>query len=92
MYLLLAWRPERYRACSAAVAQAGVVLVVGYNMLVGETEVGDGLLAFAVSLIFSAVLAFLWITEQRTVARLKAEAEIGGEEHGRLPPDFPPQR
>ncbi len=95
VYLHLAWRPERYRGLLwlPFAAQAGVVLVIGYNMVLGQTEVGDGALAFAVSLIFSALLAFLWVTEQRTLARMKADAEMEGPSQppDRLPPG-PAQR
>ena len=78
-YFLLAWKLERYQGLLWLPfgAQAAFVLVSGYNMLQGDTAVGDAILAFAVSLIFVALLSFLWVTEQRTVARLKADIEFG---------------
>ena len=77
VYLTLAWRPQRFLPLLwlPFAAQGAVVLVIGYNMLEGDTDVGDGLLAFAVSLIFVLMLGFLWVAEQRTVAQLKSEAE-----------------
>lgn len=77
VYVFLAWNPRRFVPLLwlPFAAQGTVVLVVGYNMLKGDTDFGDGILAFAVSLIFVVLLAFLWVTEQRTVARLQAEAQ-----------------
>ena len=85
-YLLLVWQPERFKAFTwlPYAAQMAVVLVVGYDILSGETDFGDGILALAVGLIFVALLGFLWITEQRTEARLKLEARAASE------PDKPP--
>lgn len=81
VYVFLAWRPERFLLLLwlPFAAQAVVVLVIGYNMLEGDTDVGDGILAFTVSLIFVVLLGFLWITDQRTLARLKMEAESTGD-------------
>jgi hypothetical protein len=83
VYFLLALKPQKYIGLIwlPFAAQSAVVLVVGYNMLKGDTEVGDGLLAFAVSLIFVALLGFLWVTEQRTIARLQMEQEQQRLEH-----------
>ncbi|HXH22917.1 MAG TPA: hypothetical protein VNN10_12895 [Dehalococcoidia bacterium] len=90
VYLILAWKPRRFVQLLwlPFAAQGAVVLVIGYNMLEGDTEFGDGILAFAVGLIFVVLLAFLWVSEQRTIARLKSEAEI--EATGRPAPALPP--
>jgi hypothetical protein len=87
VYLLLAFRLQRYLALLwlPIAAQASVVLVIGYNMLKGDTKFGDGILAFAVSLIFVALLGFLWITERRTAARLQMEEQQAEREPPRLP-------
>jgi hypothetical protein len=68
--------------------QAVIVLVIGYNLLKGDTDVSDGILAFVVGLIFVALLGFLWVSEQRTVASMKADQENGGAPPSR--PNGPP--
>jgi hypothetical protein len=77
IYVLIAVRFQRYLSLIwLPFAQQGlVVLVIGYNMLKGDTGFSDGILAFAVSLIFVTLLGFLWITERRTLARLQMEQE-----------------
>lgn len=92
VYLMLAWRPRQYAALLwlPFAGQAIVVLVVGYNMLKGDTDFGDGILAFAVSLIFVVLLGFLWVTEQRTLARMQMDGEEG-RPNGQSPgPGLPP--
>jgi hypothetical protein len=81
-YLLLAWRPERSHAFQwlPYAAQVGVTVVLGYNLLSRDTKFSDGILAFVVGLIFVVLLVFLWITEQRTLARLQMEAQALPEE------------
>jgi hypothetical protein len=76
-YLQLAWKPDSARGLAwlPYAGQLAFVVVVGYNLLTGATVFSDGGLAFAVSLIFIILLGFLWITEQRTIARIKMEAE-----------------
>jgi hypothetical protein len=80
VYLLLAIRLDRYLALVwlPIAAQAAVVLVIGYNMLQGDTSFGNGILAFAVSLIFLVLMGFLWITERRVTARLQMEQGLAG--------------
>ena len=80
-YLLLAWRPDRYAhfLWLPFAAQLATALAVGYSILTGETDFGDGILAAAVSGIFIALLSFVWVSEQRTVARAKFEAAAGDE-------------
>jgi hypothetical protein len=90
VYLVLAWKPRRFVPLLWLPfgQQAAVALVVAYSMLKGDTDFGDGMLAFTVSLIFVVLLAFLWVTEQRTLARLKSEEEIAA--LSRPPAALPP--
>jgi hypothetical protein len=75
-YLLLVWRLDRYQhfLWLPFAAQLATLLAVGYSILTGETDFSDGVLAAAVSGIFVALLAFVWISETRTVARTRFEA------------------
>ena len=75
-YLLLAWRPEHHGAFLwlPLGTQAATAAAVSYSILTGETDFGDGILAAAVSGIFVVLLGFVWISEQRAVARAKYEA------------------
>jgi hypothetical protein len=76
VYLLIAWRPERYKSLLwlPFAGQLVLALSVGYGILAGETDFGDGILALAVGTIFVVLLGFVWVSEQRTVARLQFEA------------------
>ncbi|MPZ48584.1 MAG: hypothetical protein GEU75_04595 [Dehalococcoidia bacterium] len=76
-YLLLAWRPERYQTFLwlPLASQAATAFAVTYSILTGETSFGDGVLAAAVSSIFVVLLGFVWVSEQRTVARAKLDAD-----------------
>ena len=76
-YLLLVFRLERYRGLlwlpfGAQLAAAGAV---AYSIINGETKFGDGVLAVVVSGILASLLAFVWITEQRSVALQKFRRE-----------------
>jgi len=75
-YLLIAWRPERHKSFLwlPFAGQLALAATVGYGILAGETEFGDGILAFAVGAIFVVLLGFVWMSEQRAVARAKFEA------------------
>jgi hypothetical protein len=77
VYLLIAWRPERYPMLHWLPfgGQLAVFFAVGYSMLSGTIGVSDGILPVAVSSIFLGLLTFIWITEQRAVAKAKLEAE-----------------
>ena len=88
-YLLLAWRPERYShfLWLPFAAQLATALAVGYSILTGETDFSDGILAAAVSGIFIALLSFVWVSEQRAVARAKFEASGGSENEDSAPAD-----
>ena len=83
-YLLLAWRPERLPAMLwlPFAAQLAIVLAVGYNILTGETDFSDGILAVAVGGIFVVLLAFVWVFEQRSLATSKLTGEQPGESEG----------
>lgn len=76
VYALVAWRFHRYRQLLwlPFAAQAAVFFSVGYGILSGETDFGDGILAVAVSGIFVALLGFVWVHEQRALARARLEA------------------
>ena len=77
VYLLIAVRLNTYRSLFwlPCASQAAVVLVVGYNMLKGDSSFGDSILTFAVSLIFVALLAFVWISERRITAQMQMEQQ-----------------
>ena len=45
------------------------------GMLAGDIGFSDGILPVAVSAIFLGLLSFIWITEQRAVAKAKLEVE-----------------
>lgn len=77
VYLVIALRPERYPGLHWVPfgGQLAVFFAVGYSMLSGTIGVSDGILPVAVSSIFLGLLAFIWITEQRAVAKAKLEAE-----------------
>jgi hypothetical protein len=88
-YLLLAWRPDRYGAFLwlPFASQIAVAGSVGYSILSGETDFGDGIIAAAVSAIFAAVLGFIWISERRAgaQARLTASGESGAVDESAWP-------
>lgn len=77
VYVLIAWRNERYQGLLwlPFVSQAAVFFSVGYSILNGDTDFGDGILAVTVSGIFICLLGFVWVNEQRTLARARLEME-----------------
>jgi hypothetical protein len=77
VYALIAWHSDRYQGLLwlPFVSQLAVFFTVGYSILVGDTEFGDGVIAMSVSGIFIGLLGFVWITEQRTLARIRFEEE-----------------
>jgi hypothetical protein len=70
VYVLIALKPERYPMMPwlPFAGQAAVFFSVGYSILSGGTEFGDGILPVAVSGIFLGLLGFIWISEQRAIA------------------------
>ena len=68
VYLLIALRIEEHRDLIwlPIMAQAAVVMAVGFSILTGDTSFADGILPVAVGIIFTCLLAFIWITEQRS--------------------------
>src|SRR5581483_8335956 len=70
VYGLMVWQPERYQVLMwlPFASQLLFGLTIAYNILAGDTSFGDGSLATAISLIFAGCLAFVWITEQRSLA------------------------
>jgi hypothetical protein len=77
VYALIAWRSEHYKGLLwlPFASQLAVFFAVGYSILIGDTEFGDGMVAVAVSGIFIGLLGFVWISEQRTLARIRLEEE-----------------
>jgi hypothetical protein len=77
VYALLAWHSDRYPGLLwlPVASQLAVFFAVGYSILIGDTEFGDGVIAVSVSGIFIGLLGFVWITEQRTLAHLRLEEE-----------------
>jgi drug/metabolite transporter (DMT)-like permease len=73
VYGLIAWRPRRYPMLHWLPfgGQLAVFLAVGYSMLAGAIGVSDGIVPVAVSSIFMGLLAFIWFTEERSVARAR---------------------
>jgi hypothetical protein len=70
VYVLIALKPERYPMLPwlPFAGQAAVFFSVGYSILSGATDFGDGILPVAVSGIFLGLLGFIWISEQRAIA------------------------
>ena len=77
VYLLIAWRPERHQGIFwlPFAGQLAVFFAVGYGILTGATDFGDGILPVAVAAIFMGLLGFIWITEQRGLARAQIEED-----------------
>jgi hypothetical protein len=77
LYLLIAWRIDRYAGLLWVpfLAQAAVVLSIGYSIIANDSEPEDGALALVVSAIFAVLFAFVWISEQRTVAQQAIDEE-----------------
>jgi hypothetical protein len=86
-YLLLAWKPDRYSAFLwlPFASQLAVAITVGYSILGGETDAGDGILAVAVSGIFAALMAFVWVNERRATA----QAQLNDDSEHRKEPGTP---
>jgi len=76
-YFLIAWRFRRYLALLwlPFAAQAAVAIMVAYAIVSGDTELGDGILACSISAILAGLLGYIWITEQRSLAREHEEWE-----------------
>lgn len=77
VYLLIAWKPDRYPMLPwlPFLGQAAVFFSVGYSILSGNTDFGDGILPVAVSGMFLGLLGFVWITEQRAIAHERMAAQ-----------------
>jgi hypothetical protein len=71
VYVLIALRPGRYGSLLwlPFAGQAAVFLAVGYSMLSGDTDFGDGILAFGISGLLGGALAFIWISQMRSDAQ-----------------------
>ncbi len=77
-YFMIAWQPERYGGMIwlPFFGQVVVISAVGYSILTSDTNFSDGILAVAVSLILGSLFGFVWISQQRIVARTRLEAEL----------------
>jgi len=77
VYALIAWRSRQYQGLFwlPFASQLAVFFAVGYSVLIGDTEFGDGMVAVTVSAIFIGLLSFVWISEQRTLARRRLEED-----------------
>jgi hypothetical protein len=77
VYLLIAWHPERYQGILwlPFAGQMAVFFAVGYGILSGNIEFGDGILPVAVAAIFMGLLGFIWISEQRSLAHAQIDED-----------------
>jgi hypothetical protein len=77
VYLLIAARLERYAGFIwlPIAGQTAMALTVAYNIISGDTSFSDGALSVVICLILAGLLSFIWITEQRTIARNKMLAD-----------------
>ncbi len=76
-YVMIAWQPERYGGLIwlPFFGQVAVASAVGYSIITSDTDFSDGILAVAVSLILGGLFGFVWISQQRSVAQARLEAE-----------------
>jgi hypothetical protein len=77
LYGLIAWHHKQYKGLFwlPFASQLAVFFAVGYSILIGDTDFGDGMLPVAVSAIFIGLLGFVWISEQRALARIRLDDE-----------------
>jgi hypothetical protein len=77
VYILIALKPDRYPMLPwlPFAGQSAVFFSVGYSILSGATDFGDGILPVAVSGIFLVLLGFIWISEQRAIAHERMAAD-----------------
>ena len=73
VYALLLMRFDHYRSLLwlPFAGQAIVMLSVGYSIVAGDSSFVDGALAVLVSGVLAGFYGFVWITEQRTNARVQ---------------------
>lgn len=89
-YLLLAARLDRYQGFLwlPLAGQVALAMTVAYNIISGDTSFGDGALTTVISLIFAGLLGFVWITEQRTIARARMLADTDALSRGLPSPGY----
>ena len=77
VYLVIAARQDRYQGFIwlPIFGQVALALTIAYNIGSGDTSFSDGALSTVISLMLAGLLSFVWITEQRTIARNKMLAE-----------------
>jgi hypothetical protein len=87
VYLLIAARQDRYQGFIwlPIAGQTAMALAVAYNIISGDTSVSDGALSTVICLLFAGLLTFVWITEQRTIARDKMLADTDAESRASRP-------
>jgi hypothetical protein len=90
VYLVIAARLDRYQGLLwlPIAGQVALALTVAYNIISGDTSFSDGALSSVISLIFAGLLGFVWITEQRTIARDKMLADTDAMSRGLPPPQY----
>jgi hypothetical protein len=76
-YILVALRIDRYAAFVwlPLAAQVTVALTTAWSVLAGDTSFSDGVLTCVVSGFCGALLAYVWIAEQRMVATGKLSSD-----------------
>jgi hypothetical protein len=90
VYLMIAARLDRYHGLLwlPIAGQAALALAVAYNIISGDTSFSDGALSTVISLLFAGLLGFVWITEQRTIARAKMLSDTDAISRGLPPPAY----
>jgi hypothetical protein len=63
VFFALAWKPEKYGVFIwlAYLSQAAIAAATAFDLLSGNLDVQDGALPLVVSLIFLALLVYLWV-------------------------------
>lgn len=92
-FVVIAMQIERYPAMLWLPfgSQAAMALTIAFSILSGETSFSDGILPVVVGFIFVGLLGFVWITEQRSIARAKIEAaEVAASESALRQDELPP--
>jgi hypothetical protein len=77
VYALIAWHSSQYKGLFwlPFASQLAVFFAVGYSILIGDTDFGDGMVPVTMSGIFIGLLGFVWVSEQRTLARMRLDRE-----------------
>lgn len=97
LYGLIAWDPKRYRLLLWVpyLAQGGVVLATGFDILTGDRDFSDGALPLIVAAIFLALLIYVWAMGREPEPAKSAEeppADGGETADGPSEPPAPPEQ